>query len=1012
MSVQKLFTIAADAPFLETLADRVLDGTLLGGWPREGVFWLTDVTIVLPTRRARLALAQAFLDRNQMLLPDIRTFGGEPADEEPFLSPHEAPPPPPPVSQLERRLALARLIDAWARTPGGREVLATPPNAAEIFGLADSLGEIVDDLTIEGGDLGRLTKDVSQPELAANWQKTLQFLQIALDYWPRELAGGGKGDAAALRNERLRRQAEAAPLIFTDRPVIAAGSTGSIPATAELLAALAKLPRGVIVLPGLDNTLSPAAHEGLLNESLTPHGHPQYGLAKLLRRLGSTPTAVTELAPGPRAARTLVLREALALAEATAGWVEARRRLGSLVPAAAEGLAVIAAHTADDEARAIALAARDALWRKRTVGIVSPDQNLTRRITVELQRFGVEVDDPAGTPLFHSPAGRLARLILALAVNDFAPIDLMALLRNRATKLGLPRTDLARLADRIELCLLRGQRLRPGVAGLRTALDRHAEVTGRRSSRLTPHERDAVANLFSQIEAALAPLTLLLKAGSLTPAAFAKSLHDAFADVTAARDGEQTEPLPGARELTAWAAEVAARPENGPAFPPIGLDNVLFALMNGFDVRSVERRRDDISIWGQLEARLQHRDLMIVAGLNEDVWPRPADPGPWLSRGMRLAAGLEPPERRQGQASHDFAMALGNGEAIIAHAERLGTSPALPSRFVQRLDAFLGEETARMLRRRGAHWLDQARLLDAVPDAPQGATRPMPRPAAQLRPRQLSVTEVETLFRSPYDLYAKHVLRLRKLAPLGEEPDARDRGSMVHAVFARFVELRLDADAPGAQQRLEALAAEAFEGLDAIGERRDIWLKRFSLAAKQFLEFERGRNALVRSRHAEIAGRWTLPELGGFVLTGRADRIDQLADGTLEILDFKTGAIPTPGQMRSFEAPQLLLEAAMARAGAFDRLGPKDVSGLSYVKIGLGPEAFTVMPFKPRDDDLAAAADEVSRRLQGHVDALLLRDALPLAARIRPAPGQRYRGDYDHLARTDEWTLLAGDDSE
>ncbi|MHB1110428.1 MAG: double-strand break repair protein AddB, partial [Devosia sp.] len=160
MSVQKLFTIAADARFLPTLVDRVLDGTLLDGWPREGPFWLSDVTIVLPTRRARLALAQAFLDRNQTLLPDIRTFGGEPADEEPFLPPHDLSALPPAASALERKLFLAQLVNAWARTPGGREILATPPNAAEIFGLADSLGEIVDDLTIEGGDLRRLAADV------------------------------------------------------------------------------------------------------------------------------------------------------------------------------------------------------------------------------------------------------------------------------------------------------------------------------------------------------------------------------------------------------------------------------------------------------------------------------------------------------------------------------------------------------------------------------------------------------------------------------------------------------------------------------------------------------------------------------------------------------------------------------------------------------------------------------------------------------------------------------------
>jgi inactivated superfamily I helicase len=87
-----LFSIPPHAPFLPTLAAAVMDGRLLGDWPRTGPFWLSDVTIVLPTQRAKRVLAQAFLEHPDFsgLLPDIRTFGGEVEDEEPFLPPFEA----------------------------------------------------------------------------------------------------------------------------------------------------------------------------------------------------------------------------------------------------------------------------------------------------------------------------------------------------------------------------------------------------------------------------------------------------------------------------------------------------------------------------------------------------------------------------------------------------------------------------------------------------------------------------------------------------------------------------------------------------------------------------------------------------------------------------------------------------------------------------------------------------------------------------------------------------------
>jgi ATP-dependent helicase/nuclease subunit B len=258
MRRDSLFTIAPHAPFLPTLVDRILDGTLLRGWKREGAFWLSDVTIILPTRRARLALAAEFANKlgGVALLPDIRTFGGEHAEEEPFLPPYDVPATLPAASPLERRLALSGLVRAFAERAGS---FATPPNASEIFWLADSLGSVIDDLTIEGVPAAALRELVPE-ELAGNWQQILDFLNVVLEAWPAVLAERGKTDAAAARNERLARQADAAKYLYGDRPVVAAGSTGSIPATANLLAAIADLPRGALVLPGLDTSFSPEQH--------------------------------------------------------------------------------------------------------------------------------------------------------------------------------------------------------------------------------------------------------------------------------------------------------------------------------------------------------------------------------------------------------------------------------------------------------------------------------------------------------------------------------------------------------------------------------------------------------------------------------------------------------------------------------------------------------------------------------------------------------------------------------
>ena len=199
-----LFSIAPHARFIATLADRVIDGTLLGGADQGQPFWLADVTIVLPTRRAKLALSDEFARRGHGLLPDIRTFGGEVEDEEPFLPPFDAPTPLPAASGLERRLVLSRLVDAWANTPGGRQAFSSPPTAGEILSMAESLGLLIDDLLTEersADDLKAIAPDL-EGNLSAYWLQTLNFLDIALRYWPEHLAGA-RADVAALRAEAV-----------------------------------------------------------------------------------------------------------------------------------------------------------------------------------------------------------------------------------------------------------------------------------------------------------------------------------------------------------------------------------------------------------------------------------------------------------------------------------------------------------------------------------------------------------------------------------------------------------------------------------------------------------------------------------------------------------------------------------------------------------------------------------------------------------------------------------------
>ncbi|MBU1174172.1 MAG: double-strand break repair protein AddB [Alphaproteobacteria bacterium] len=1011
MARPKLCTIAPHAPFLPTLVAAIRDGRLPR--PATSGFGLADLTILVPTRRARLALGDALLDAygSALLLPDIRALGDTDTAELPFLPPYDKGALPAPVSPAERRLELATLIDRWVRTEDRAAFnaagFASPPSPGEILSLADSLGALIDACHTEGVEPQAFPALLDGSELSRHWENALAFLGIALSAWPAHLNEIGKADAARVRDLALDRLTEAVPCLFGDRPVIAAGSTGSVPATARLLAAIAHLPNGAVVLPGLDTTLSPETRNQLLDREKTPHGHPQYGLMRLLDRLGAGVGEVEELAPAPFE-RTRLVRHALALAEDTGRWSD-NRLSGPDAETACAGLAVLAARGEDEEARAIALCARDAAETGRTVGIVTPDRNLARRIAAELRRYGISVDDAAGTPLHQSRAGRLMRSAIAAVSENWAPVPLVALLRNRHVTLGRPRPEIARLTDKLELAVLRGQRPAPGPDGLRKSIA--ANLAGhldRPALRLSDAEAASLYALLAQVETALAPLARLCTVPGFAAAELASALGAVFAALTGAGTDQAVLPE-GGDELMRFVEEIAALPGLGPRFGARHIAEAFEGLSIGMSVRAPPPETVGVSLLGLLEARLLSFDTVILAGLNEGVWPAAADPGPWLSRNMAVAIGLEPEERRQGQAAHDFEMALGNREIVLAYSTRIGTAPALPSRLLQRLETFLGENAARAPRQRGARLVAAARALDAV-SLVVPAPRPMPSPPAKDRPRKLSVTEIEKLVRSPYDLYAKYVLNLSRLDPLGMDADLAERGTLIHEVLAATIgDPLFDPTAPEALDRLLAHADAVFVGLETLPARRAVWRRRLAIQGARVLAFEAERAPVLASRHVEIDGRWSFAVEGvDFVLRGRADRIDRRNDGLSEIIDFKTGSVPDKKEMRQLLAPQLLAEAKMLAEGGFEpRVPAGSVATLVYLKLPADPNGFErIEVATPEGMSLGDAVEALNMALQARIAAFLLRDDQPLVADILPKPNRSYQGDYEHLSRRAEWAAV------
>ncbi|ABS61760.1 Double-strand break repair protein AddB [Parvibaculum lavamentivorans DS-1] len=992
-----LFTMPPGTPFLERLAATLLDDPSLGG-RFKGSPELAEITILLPTRRSVRALGEAFLRAGAgapLLLPSIRTLG-DVDEEDLILDPRglgrEALELPPAMPALERQLRLARMI---VEGQGGDETRA--------LALAADLGHFLDMVLTEGADLTRLADLVPQ-DFADHWQITIDFLKVLTARWPEELARLGHMEQAERRNLLLRAQAEAWTAAPPPGPVIAAGSTGSIPATAALLGVVAHLPMGAVVLPALDLDLDEESWN-IIGKPGTA-SHPQYGMKKLLAHLRAT-RADVGIWPGAERSAALrsrgrLLSEALRPAETTERWLG---RLGALdgdVKDGLKGLALIEAPSERDEAGAVALLMRDVLERPgKTAALVTPDRKLARRVAMELRRWKIDVNDSGGEPLAKTAPVAFLRLVANMVTEDLAPVPLLACLKHPLAAAGEEPAKFRARVRRLEMHLLRGPRPAPGLDGLRAAC---------RALEDKPGDSGEISILLDKIERSIAPLL-----NAATKKGTATSIVEAHVEAAERLAASATET--GAERLWKGEAGEAAADfirelmEATPAFGDIDprfYPHFFDVLLSGRVLRPRWGRHSRLFIWGPLEARLQHADRMILGGLNEGTWPAEANIDPWLNRPMRATMGLEPPERRIGLAAHDFAEGASAGEAFLTRALKVEGAPTVASRWWLRLASLLqGLEQEEAVS--APQWWQWAHKLDE-PAKVLTPLRPRPVPPLEARPQRFSVTEIETLIRDPYAIYARKILGLKVLDPLDADIAAAERGTIIHEALEKFVEA-YPRDLPeNALQELINVGEEAFR--QAIGRPgvAAFWWPRFLRIAKWIVDYEQEERAGLRHIHAETRGEILIAELAQpVVLSGKADRIDEREDGMVNIVDYKTGTVPSIKQVEIGLTPQLPLEAAMMARGGFRTkdgapIPPAKAASLIYLRLTGGETAGEVRAIPDEGADLA---DNTYAWL---VDLLRQYEAetTPYLSRPRPMFWGRY-GDYDHLARVKEWSAAGGD---
>ena len=952
----RVFGVPPGADFPKELV-----GQLLHYYRNEPPENLARVRILVNTRRMQRRLRELFCQSGPLLLPHIDLV----TDFDNLLPGADLPDA---VTPLRRRLEMTRLVAQ--RIESDRHA----PRSAAVD-LAESLSLLLDELHGEAVPPETLSELKVEDE-SGYWERSLAFLNIVRTYIDAVSERGVDGEA--------RRRAAANLLIETwsespsSDPVIVAGSTGSRGTTSLLMEAVAQLPKGAVVLPGFDFDLPEEVWQDLTRTRLL-EDHPQYRFAAFLKKIDINHNDVQSLGNEPDPDRNKLISLSLRPAKVTDQWLSEGPELGDLRQAT-DGLTLLEAARPREEALAIAVALKQAIHDGKKVALITPDATLGRRVAATLSRWHIRPDESAGVPLSLTPPGRFLRQVANLTSDRVTPEALLALLKHPLCRTG------------------------SGDRGLHLLHTYALEVVCRKKyiAEITQKTLDDFANDTNEDQVTwCAWLSRLLEQASLAPDPILETcLNHHILMAEAFSSG----PDGGAGLL--WekddGADVRAQIDmfyNETDFPaPISFPEyarLLEQALMSESSRAQEGVRPDVMIWGTLEARVQGADLVILGGLNEGIWPEQPAPDPWLSRKMRRDLGLLLPEREIGLSAHDYQQAIAAKEVILSRAKRNDDSETVPSRWLNRLTNLLngleenyGLVALEEMRAKGERLTEIAATLDP-PSLADPAKRPAPAPPKIARPRSISVTGVRTLVRDPYAIYAQRILKLEPLSPIEPQADARLKGIVFHAVMEDLFRPNAETLTPG---RVWEVGQKHLVDMVPWPHVRAHWMGHLDEITEQLMAFQAdwAENTVLR---VEAKGLFYVPNTT-FKVSGKADRIDLRGDGALLIYDYKTGGLPSKKEVAAFDR-QLLIEAVMAEAGAFEGVPSSPVSEVFHVSIGRSPQQG---PLKLGEDyetgtisaQLADLLVSYDNDYQGYISRRIMEKS-------------RFDGDYDHLARFGEW---------
>lgn len=939
---------------------------------------ISSVILLLPNNRAIKAMTEAFVRMASpgMLLPHMVAIGDMELDEAlgPLLDPIGGETPVwPVVGSFDRLLLLARLVSD--NRPGD-----VPLSPAEALRLARKLAELIDELEVEMVDFKKFSDIAIDADLAGHWQTAYGQLMRILPLYRQALHARALLGPAERRNVLLagleRRIAEGAGGLR----IIAAGITTSAQGVARLLRRIALVQGGEVILPGLDLGLADDRWEGMSSQTDSEQPspvrrnlevHPQFHLKLLLDKMGIDRSEVEMLPTAQADKKASVISEIFCLPEHSVAWQE--------LPPAAKSLPHVRQLIADDsaqEAKAIAVRIRGELEQpQKRIALVTPDRELAVRVAAQLRRWDIIVDDSAGTPLLQTPPGALVLALVDAISHRFSAASILAIAKHPLVFAGEQRLEWLEQSRRLDKAL-RGPANGSGLRAITRRLETARKVD------------DALVQYWQDFAKILEPLAGV---GGQNFDVVLAHIRDV---ATALTDGAVWRGASG-RELSRMWEEVSASDLAALGRSDVGGIAASFKeIFACAVVRPPYGGHPRVAIYGLLEARLQQADVLICSGLDEGSWPQIAQPDPWLAPAIRRHLRLATLDRNIGLSAHDLATALGAREVLLTRALRGRGGPSVASRFLLRINALTAGKVAT-----DDASLALATLLDRPDKKAPFETRPLPMPSALQRLVPLSVTDFDQLKADPYSFYAKRILGLQVLEKVDAEPSYAWRGSLVHDILEKWF-TQDDCAADALLQRANDLLAT--DAIDPV--LRALWQPRVAAGLRWIAE-ETGRLMVEEGRKVAIAEQPGEVTIKGVKVRGRVDRIDRRADGSLVVIDYKTGAPPSPKQINAGFALQLGLIGYMAEQDAIKGVSGA-VTGFEYWSLAKKKDAlgYIMVPTSNKPNDKKQKPEDFIEFALEHAEDAIAKWILgnaPFTAKLHPEFSPY--GDYDQLMRLQEW---------